>query len=385
MIERKLKDKLLDYAKGFPIICLTGPRQSGKTTLSKATFPTYEYVNLENTHTLERALSDPIQFLTAHRNGLIIDEAQKAPQLFSYLQEIVDTRHKMGEYILTGSQNFSLMETITQSLAGRAGILHLLPLSLQELKNHSNRVDDYLLKGGYPPLYDREISPFDWYNSYTQNYIERDVRQLAQLKDLSTFKRFLLLTAGRCGQLINYSNFANDVGVSHTTIKAWLSLLETSFIIHLLHPYHTNFNKRLIKQPKLYFHDTGLLCSLLNITDTNILQVHPLRGAIFECMIVSEHVKKQYNHGYPKQAYFWRDHHGIEVDLIQEKALGIDAIEIKSSYTIQQDQFKNLNHFKHYAGDKVQTTTLYYSGLDSYPWHSHEVKSWLTLADLKTP
>lgn len=366
MIPRELTTKLIELEKGFPVICLTGPRQSGKTTLVRSVFPNHDYISLENLDTMAAVKEDPRRFLTSYQGkGLIIDEAQRAPELFSYLQGIVDASGEMGRYILTGSQNFLLLEKITQSLAGRATIQHLMPFSAGEIiaeRPGSILLDEVLFKGMYPPLFDRPVQPADFYPSYIETYLERDVRSMKNIADLALFRKFILLCAGRSGQLLNMASLGNEVGVDHKTIRAWLSVLEASFIIFLLRPYHRNWNKRIVKQPKLYFYDTGLLCSLLGLRKSNELAIHHQRGSIFENYVISEHLKSQHHAGIRPSAYFWRDRSGHEVDLIIEEGATIQAVEIKSTETLNPALFDGLKWFSSHTGLEAGNCTLVYGG-----------------------
>jgi predicted AAA+ superfamily ATPase len=336
---------LKNLAKGFPVVAVTGPRQSGKSTLVRNVFEYKPYVNLEDLELRAYATEDPKRFLAQYPDGAILDEAQRAPDLFSYIQLIVDDMNKMGMFILTGSQQFGLMAKITQSLAGRIATLNLLPFSLNELQNSdklSNSLDEIIFKGLYPPIYDRDLEPSIWLANYMQSYIERDIRQMIQIRDLSTFQRFLKMCAARTGQLLNLSSLANDCGISHNTANAWISILEASFIVYLLKPYHRNFNKRLIKTPKLYFLDSGLVCYLLGIKTAGQLNMHINRGALFETMIVSEILKAGYNSAQNPGLFFWRDRTGNEIDLIIENGNYLDPVEIKSGHTVINDYFRML-------------------------------------------
>ncbi|MCF7848532.1 MAG: ATP-binding protein [Kiritimatiellales bacterium] len=366
MIPRKMADKLVEMATGFPVVCLTGPRQSGKTTLVKSVFADYAYVSLENMDTMLAAKEDPRRFLAPYKDsGLIVDEAQRVPELFSYLQGVVDASGKMGRYILTGSQNFLLLESITQSLAGRAAILHLLPFSVQEVENVGlleADLDKVLFKGMYPPLFDRPVSPIDFYPSYIETYLERDVRSMKNIGNLALFRKFVQLSAGRIGQMLNLTSLGNETGVDHKTIRSWLSVLEASFIVFLLRPYHRNWNKRIVKQPKLYFYDTGLLCSLLNLRSADDLAMHHLRGSIYENYVIAEHMKKQCHFGIRPSAYFWRDHTGHEIDLIIEKGNGLQAVEIKSTTTLNPGLFNGLRWFCDQTGLVADDCSLVYGG-----------------------
>ncbi len=366
MIPRLLSEKLTDLAKGFPVICLTGPRQSGKTTLVKSVFSDHAYVSLENIDTMQAAKEDPRRFLAPYQtSGLIIDEAQRVPELFSYLQGIVDSSGQMGRYILTGSQNFLLLEKITQSLAGRAAILHLMPFSTSEIASAGlldSTLDEVLFKGMYPALFDRPVAPADFYPSYIETYLERDVRSMKNIGDLALFRKFVLLCAGRAGQLMNLTSLGNEVGVDHKTIRSWLSVLETSFLIFLLRPYHRNWNKRIVKQPKLYFYDTGLLCSLLGLRSAQDLASHHLRGGIYENYVIAEHLKQQHHAGIRPSAYFWRDYSGHEVDLIVEKGQAIQAVEIKSGETLNSQFFDGLRWFCKQTGLSSSDCALVYGG-----------------------
>jgi len=380
MIQRQLAGKLTELAKGFPAICLTGPRQSGKTTLVKSVFKDYAYVSLENIDTMMAAKEDPRRFLAPHQNsGLIVDEAQRVPELFSYLQGIVDSSGQMGRYILTGSQNFLLLEKITQSLAGRAAILHLMPFSAAEVQTAgllAPTLDEVLFKGMYPPLFDRPISPSDFYPSYIETYLERDVRTMKNIGDLALFRKFLLLCAGRTGQLLNMTALGNEVGVDHKTIRAWLSVLEASFIIFLLRPYHRNWNKRVVKQPKLFFYDTGLLCSLLGLRKAGYLTSHHLRGSIYENYVIAEHIKRQFHAGIRPSDFFWRDQSGHEVDLIIEEEETIKAVEIKSSETVNPELFDGLRWFCGQTGLSPADCTLVYGGEKTQPRSAGRVLAW---------
>jgi predicted AAA+ superfamily ATPase len=349
MIPRKLKSKAEQLLTKFPIVAVTGPRQSGKTTFARALCPGYTYVNLEIPDERRFATEDPKGFLNNYRDGAIIDEVQYVPELFSYLQAVTDERKKNGEYLLTGSQNFLLSHHIAQSLAGRVALLNLLPFSFIELAGTGYQPAnwmDYLYKGGYPRIYEQEIAPYDFYPNYLQTYIERDVRQLLNVHDLSTFQRFVQMLAGRVGQLLNQNNLANELGLSNKTIESWISVLEASFIVYRLQPYYQNFNKRIIKTPKLYFYDTGLAAYLLGMRTPADLQIHFAQVALFENLVINEFLKDGLNKGERLQFYFWRDSSQHEVDLIIDKGLERKAYEVKMSQTVNPGFFKNLNYYK---------------------------------------
>lgn len=373
-------------AEIFPVVAVTGPRQSGKTTLVRATFPTYSYVNLENPDDRQAAIEDPRMFLRYHgQNGTIIDEMQKVPELFSYLQQISDESKKMGNHILTGSQNFLLMEKVTQSLAGRVSVNNLLPFSLIELPQNTiinNDINQLLYTGMYPAIYDRKISPENYYPSYLQTYLERDVRSLKNISTLNVFQRFLQLCAGRAGQLLNLSNIGNELGIDGKTVRSWLSVLEASFIIFFLQPYFRNFKKRIIKRPKLYFYDTGLLCSLLGLNNPAQLTSHYLRGALFENFIIGEYLKIKRHQGSTPNIYFWQDNSGNKVDLLIDNGGPLTAVEIKSGMTINQDFFKNLLKFKKITGITSKDCYLIYGGEQSMPRQNAQVLSWRDLPQL---
>ena len=349
MIQRQLYTKASQLLEKFPIIAITGPRQSGKTTFSKQLRPEYSYVNLEDITNREFAKNDPKGFLNTYKNGAIIDEIQYVPELFSYLQVFTDERNQVGEYIITGSQNFLLMQQISQSLAGRVALFTLLPLSLKELKDSEylfSTWESYAVSGSYPRKILFDIDGRDYYANYLSTYVERDVRLLKNITNLDLFQKFIFLVAGRVGQLFNQSSLGNELGVDNKTINSWMSLLETSYIAYRLYPYHSNFNKRIVKTPKVYFYDTGLLSFLLGIKSEQEMSQHFAKGSIFENLIITEFLKNAYNKGDAPIFYFWRDHANNEVDLLIENHPKIDIYEIKSSTTIKMDFFKGLNHFK---------------------------------------
>ncbi len=370
---------------------MTGPRQSGKTTLLRHTFGDRRYVSLETPDVREFALSDPRGFLARFRGPVILDEAQHAPELFSYIQVLVDERPEPGGFILSGSHNFLLMRQIAQSLAGRVHISHLLPFSPAELHGLPLRTSEDIgdggsaalsgewtelaVAGGYPPIHDRRLVPSEWLSLYFQTYLQRDVRTLTQVGDLEAFRRFVLLCAGRAGQLLNLSALGADCGVSHETARRWLSVLEASFVVFRLQPHHQNFRKRLTKSPKLYFVDTGLLCYLLNVRSADELAVHAMRGAVFENLIVSELRKSCYHAGHEPRLSFWRDHRGNEVDLVVETPRGAVPVEIKSGATVATDFFKGLRHWEKIGGDAGRGV-LVYGGDDSHPRSGVAVRSW---------
>ena len=385
MIDRQALPLLRQLALGFPVLALTGPRQSGKTTLARQAFPDKPYLSLEDLETRQRASSDPRQFFASLPAGAVLDEAQRCPDLFSYLQGVVDERSRMGEFILTGSQQFGLTAAITQSLAGRVALLQLLPLSWPELAQvegsgaRARTLEQVLWSGGYPALFDRRRridDPAQWLGAYTASYIERDVRQVLAVSDLSLFRRFVLMCAARTGQLLNLSALATDCGISHTTARSWLTVLEASYVVYLLQPFHRNFGKRLVKMPKLYFLDTGLLCHLLRIDSPLTLATHALRGAVFESWVVAETLKHRFNQGLPADLYFWRDNHGTEVDLLYEHAGLLHAVEIKSGATFSPDWLQAAQRWQRYAGSAAATPVLVYGGHDSFGFNGVQVMAW---------
>ncbi|RVU86455.1 ATP-binding protein [Leucothrix sargassi] len=377
MISRDLTSTLKRLATSFPVVTVTGPRQSGKTTLVRALFADKPYVTLEDPSERLFAEEDPKGFLARFVDGAIFDEAQRWPDLFSYLQGMVDDDRQVGRFILTGSQQFGLLAGVSQSLAGRAGVLRLLPLSSSEAPNLSeSTLNSVLLKGGYPALHAQTINPQDWFASYIATYVERDVRQLVNIQDLSTFQRFLRLCAGRTGNLLNLNALAGEAGITNKVAQAWMSVLESSDLIYLLPPYHKNFGKRLVKTPKLYFVDTGLACWLLGIRSEDVLALHPLRGALFETWVVGEALKARYNAGEAADLYFWRDNNGVEADLVYEQDGKLQPIEIKSGATVTSDYVKSGQKAAKFAGDEALTPWLVHGGEDNYERSGVGVVSW---------
>lgn len=383
MIARQATATLKSLARGYPILAITGPRQSGKTTLAQSTFPDKPYVSLEDLDTRAFADEDPRGFLARFPDGAILDEAQRCPALFSYLQTRVDKDKRMGEFVLTGSQQFGLLSNITQTLAGRVGLVQLLPFSLQELQSSGTApgsLDDLLWRGLYPPIHDRDVAPAQWFSNYVMSYVERDVRQVIEVQNLSLFQRFLKMCAARCGQLLNLSALANDCGVTHKTVAAWLSVLEAGYVVFLLQPHHQNFGKRLVKTPKLYFHDTGLASYLMGIQDAQHLAIHSARGALFENWVISELLKRRYNEGLASNLYFWRNNTGEEVDVLLEQGEKLMPIEIKSGQTFNKDYLSGLNKWARYAGDTALPAHLVYGGDDSFTRSGVAVHSWRNIA-----
>ncbi len=365
MIARKVSSKIKAYSKQYPVILITGPRQSGKTTLVKSLFPKKLYVNLEDISKREFASNDPKGFLLQKKGGLIIDEVQRVPQLMSYIQVIVDEQQTPGQFIITGSQNILLMQSISQSLSGRVAIVNLLPFSIEELraaKIDYKKADSYMIKGFYPRIYDKSLSAKGYYANYMQTYIERDVRLIKNISDLNAFQTFVKLCAGRVGQLLNLSSLSESCGISHNTAKEWISVLEASYIIFLVRPYYKNYNKRLVKMPKLYFYDVGLLNFLLGIESENQYRSHYHRGSIFENLIILEIKKHFLNLCLLKNIYFWRDKHGREIDCLFENANSITSIEIKSGETVNEDYFKELKYFAKLSSDTKHKLCLIYGG-----------------------
>ena len=348
MIPRAITSELLTLLNEYPIVTIIGPRQAGKTTLARETLANHRYVNLENPETRQFAIDDPNAFLKHHPGNVIFDEIQRAPHLLSYLQEIVDNNNQNGQFVLTGSHQLQLREAISQSLAGRTAILHLLPLSIAEMKQadiYFKSFEKYVFNGFMPRIYDQQQRPHTAYANYYQTYIERDVRQLINIKDVSLFQKFIKLLAGRVGQLINYNSLSNDVGVDNKTIKSWLSILEASFVIFKLNPYFENFGKRVIKSPKYYFTDTGLLSYLLDISKPEQITRDPLVGNLFENLIVLEALKIRYNKGQTPNLYFYRDSNGKEIDLLYKTGNNLIGIEIKSASTWNSGFKKTLKSF----------------------------------------
>lgn len=382
MIERSIEEKLRQMTTKFPVVTLTGTRQCGKSTLLKQRFNEFKYISLEDLDRRQFAIDDPRGFLMNFGTPLIIDEAQYAPDLFSYIQTHVDEKNEAGMYILSGSHNFLLMERISQSLAGRTAVLKMAPLSIKELRQASlllENLNDWLITGGYPRIYDKEIAPVDFFPNYVQTYLERDVRLLRNISDMSQFVRFLKLCAGRVAQLLNITSLATECGISVPTANAWLSILETSYTIFLLKPYYRNFNKRLIKSPKLYFCDTGLAASLLGLEEPRQMETHYLRGELFENMVINEFVKRAYVQGRELNLYFWRDSNNEEVDLLSEQGTTLECYEIKSSATMHSDHFSSLKTFAKQAQLDTNRLHLVYGGEQDIQTSNGNYISWKNL------
>lgn len=364
MIKRHIEPEFLQLLGEYPIVTILGPRQAGKTTLARQLLPDYLYVNLEHPETRAFAQDDPKAFLAQYPGKVIFDEIQRLPELLSYLQVAVDNQHENGRYVLTGSHQLALREAIAQSLAGRTAILHLLPFSIAELVDSDLgfiNAEDYIYQGFLPRIYDQQQRPSTAYANYYQTYVERDVRQLINLKDVAQFQKFMKLVAGRVGQLMDYSSLAGDVGVSATTIKHWLSILEASFILYKLPPYFENFGKRVIKTPKYYFIDTGLLCFLLGIENPHQVARDPLIGQLFENLVVIDVLKNFYNKGKLDNLYFFRDSNGLEADLLLQQGRQLMPIEIKSSSTYKPELLKGLKRIIELS-PKMAHAHLVYSG-----------------------
>lgn len=370
IIHRLITDKLKTLLKTFPAVTLTGCRQCGKSTLLRNLLPDYTYISLEDIDMRELAEKDPRHFISVYSQKVIIDEIQRAPELLSYLQTHIDSVNKSGMYVLTGSHNLLLMQSISQSLAGRTALLTLAPFSIKELRNSQllpPTVNEMLYTGNFPRIYDQNIPPSDFYSSYIQTYVEKDVRLVRNISDFSAFTRFLKLCAGRCSQILNVSQLAEDAGITRKTAENWLSVLETGYIIYLLKPYYQNFGKRIIKNPKLYFYDTGLVSSLLGLTNPQQIETFYMRGALFENLVVSDLLKKRLFSGKTDELYFWRDSNGVEIDVIEEDNAQLYAYEIKASETMNSNFFANIKKVKDIAGLKMQNTAVIYGGSRAVP------------------
>lgn len=385
MIKREAAIKLKALAGQFKAVAVVGARQTGKTTLVRQVFSRKPYVSLENPDTREFAITDPRGFLAAFPKGAILDEIQRVPQLFSYLQQILDEQQAKGLFILSGSNNFLLQQGISQSLAGRVAYQHLLPFSLKELYGASwlpEQDAGLMLKGFYPPVYDQHLPANDWYTNYIATYVDTDVRQLKNISDLLVFSRFLRLLAGRNGQELNLSALALEAGVDMKTAQSWIGVLESSFIIYLFRPYYRNFNKTIVKRPKLYFFDTGIVCSLLGIRDIGQLDLHPLKGAIFEGMVITELLKKRTNAGLPVNLFYWRDKSGREVDVVIDEINGQIPVEIKFAKTIQPEMFRNIEYWRDISGD-TKALLLYNGDLEQKRSNGAEVWNWRSIMKKK--
>lgn len=370
-------------AAGFPVVAITGPRQSGKTTLARSVFADKPYLTLEDPDERARAEADPRAFLAHLHRGAVIDEAQRCPELFSYLQGVVDTRGRAGEFVLTGSQQFGLMSRIGQSLAGRVALLQLLPLSLAELAGAGldpPDIDTLLWRGGYPALYGGGPQPLDWLPNYVATYVERDVRQLLAVRELSLFQRFVAMCAARSGQLLNLSSLAADCGITHVTAREWLTVLEASYLVRLLPPYHVNYGKRLVKTPKLYFLDTALAAWLLGVRAAATLATHAMRGALFETWVLGEILKHEFNRGRRTDIWFWRDSAGHEVDLLLPAGARLQPVEIKSGTTFAADWLRSARRWAELTGADALPPIVVYGGTVSFEREGCRVVGWRDLA-----
>lgn len=375
LVKRKIIQEVTDLATKYPVITITGPRQSGKTTLAKSIFPDKPYFNLENPDTRQMIENDARLFFSNNPKGAVIDEFQRYPDILSYIQDIVDEKKQNGQFILTGSNQLSMLSNVSQSLAGRTALLKLLPLSIDEVNQFEKdfSTDSLLYAGFYPGIYSKGLNPTKAYSNYYETYIERDARQLSNIQNLSQFQLFIKLCAGRVGQLFNASNIANELGVAVNTIKNWISVLQATYVVFLLQPWHTSMNKRLVKTPKLYFYDVGLASFLLGIENELQITTHPLRGPLFENMVLIELLKERYNKGLGNNFYFYRDQHNNEVDIVQEQGHLVNLFEIKSSMTFHPDFLKGLNYLKKLIPDRIQNSTLVYSGNEDFITQNHKV------------
>ncbi len=382
MVHRHLADVVGGHRGKYPVITITGPRQSGKTTLARAVFPDLPYASFENPDVLEYATDDPRGFLARYPDGAVFDEVQRAPEIIQYLQQIVDEAGPRVCYVLTGSQQFGLVSRVSQSLAGRSAVVHLLPFSLAERYPSGVQadLDEILHTGLYPPIHDRGLDPGTWFDSYIQLYVERDVRQLINVRDLGTFSRFVRLCAGRTGQMLNRTQLADDTGVSVNTASAWLSVLEASYLVFFLQPHLENFNKRLVKSPKLYFYDVGLAARLLGIQSPRELAFHSWRGHLFETFVVSEMMKQEHNRGALPRLFWWRNSAGLEIDLLAEHAEKLQPIEIKAGATITRGSFTGIERWLELAGDRATLPTLIYGGDEAGDRRGVRYRSWRSLA-----
>ncbi|MDX2285353.1 MAG: ATP-binding protein [Bacteroidia bacterium] len=382
MISRLITPHILRLAQGFPIISLTGPRQAGKTTLLRQAFPSYRYVNLELPDLRAYAAEDPRAFLREYDRFVIFDEAQRVPELFSYLQGRTDEDRIMGQYILSGSQNFLLLDAVSQSLAGRTAVLKLMPFSFAELgPKLPGSPEQAMWQGGYPALYDRPLTPAELFPAYLETYLERDVRSIAQVQNLGAFRNFIRLCAGRTGQPLNYQSLATEAGITAATVRKWITLLEASYLLFQLGPYYENLNKRFVKSPKLYFWDTGLLCHLLGITDPGQLGQYYGRSSIFENMAIAELLKQRLHRAAPVNSYFWRDHHHVETDLILQEGLQTLAYEFKFSFTARSEYFKGIERFRQAAPHLTGPSYAVYAGDESQTRSQGKILSWRQLGD----
>jgi len=374
-IKREIESELLELASKYPVVMITGPRQAGKTSLALKIFPAKPYFSLENPDVREQISADPRAFFSANPDGAIIDEFQRYPDILSYIQGVVDEKKQKGQFILTGSSNVTMLSHVTQSLAGRVALLKLLPFTIGEVSGvvKDFKDDDYLLNGFYPGIYSEGLNPVKAYRNYYETYVERDIRQLIQVKDLIYFQRFVKLCAGRVGLLFNASSLASEVGVSAQTIHAWLSVLQATFIVFLVQPWSANISKRMVKTPKLYFYDVGLASYLLGIENVTHVATHPLRGALFENMVTLELLKKRYNAGLDNNLYFYRDNHGNEVDILQESGYQLNLFEIKSGQTFTSHYLKGLDYLRKLIPDRISSSNLIYSGNQEMTINGHDI------------
>ncbi len=382
MIKRKLENLCKGLFKQYPVITITGPRQSGKTTLSKMAFPDLAYVNLEEPDTRMMAIDDPRGFLNHFPEGVILDEIQRAPQLPSYIQSYVDRAGRNGMYVLTGSQQFEISNATSQSLAGRTALIKLLPFCMDELKGLVKKPDycELIFSGFYPKLHNEGLSPYNFFLNYFETYVQRDVRQLSQIENIQIFEKFIRLLAGRIGQLINYNSLANDLGVSQPTIKNWVSILQTGYIIYLLPPFYKNIRKRLVKTPKIYFYDVGMASYLLGLENKDHIYTHHLRGNLFKNLVITELIKNRFNSIKKQDLFFYRDKTGHEVDIVIEKPDGLIPVEIKSSETMNMDFLKSIEKFKSIIGTDCKKGYIIYTGEKEYSNDNSTFLNWQNIS-----